>query len=69
MIKSLEQAKAVQVRRVKRGKKGIARAVRKYIVAQSLNSRGNFEWYGYNELKQELTWICPHAPTEKVEYK
>jgi uncharacterized membrane protein YccC len=63
MIKSLEQAKEVQARRVGRGKKGIARAVRKFLIAQSMNSRGRFEWYCYNELKQELTWICPHTQT------
>ena len=59
MIKSMEQAVAVQQRRVEAGKKGHAHAVRRYF------HRIAKDWYGVNELKQSVPYIDPFPLTEK----
>lgn len=58
MITSLEQAVAVQARRVKAGKKGHAHAVRRYFHKLAK------DWYGVNELKQSVPFIDSHPLRE-----
>lgn len=48
MIKNFTQAFLVQSTRACEGKRGIARAVRRFM------KRSSGDWYGYNELKQRL---------------
>lgn len=66
MITSMEQAVAVQTRRVKAGKKGHAHAVRRYfhrILRSPVTGKSN--WYGVNELKQSVPFIDSHPLKEK----
>lgn len=58
MITSMTQAVAVQARRVKAGKKGHARAVRRYFHKLAK------DWYGVNELKQSVPFIDSHPLRE-----
>jgi len=53
MVKSMEQAAAIQSRRVAAGKKGHTRAVRRYF------HRLTKDWYGVNEMKQSVPYIDP----------
>lgn len=56
MISSLRQAEAIQARRVTDGKRGLSRAVRRYITKLATTD-GKFEWYRYNDIKQDLPQI------------
>jgi len=48
VIKTLNHAIDVQIVRVDNGKRGYAHAVRRFM------KRSSGDWYGYNELKQQL---------------
>ena len=54
MIKELRQAEAIQARRVADGKKGLSRAVRRFLWKQVKAKTNKKDWYAYNELKQSL---------------
>ena len=53
MIKSMEQAKAVQEHRIKNGKRGYAKAVRRFCLRQATDH------LGYKELRAMLpvSWV------------
>lgn len=65
MITSMRQAVAVQARRVKAGKKGHARAVRRYFHKMNICPvTGKSDWHGVNELKQSVPFIDSHPLKE-----
>lgn len=66
MVTSLEQAAAIQQRRVEAGKKGHAHAVRRYFRRIAMKTpSGAPDWYGVNDLKQSVPYIDPHPLMEK----
>ena len=67
-VTSMQQATAIQKRRVEAGKKGHAHAVRRFFRKESINSHtGKMDWYAYNELKQSVPYIDPFPLEEETE--
>lgn len=67
MIKNMQQAVAIQSRRIAAGKKGIARAVRRHLKSKSLTVHNTMDWFAYNDLKHSLPFIDPYPLKETKE--
>ncbi len=64
MVKNAKQAIAIQSRRIAAGKKGHARAVRRFMKRESLSANNVIDWYAYNDLRQSIPFIDPFPISE-----